>query len=97
MPISSGNLLGGTSLNPLQSSGVINQLQNNLQQNPVSALAEISAQNQQGLKLQSQKQQQSVLSALQAQQQHLAVAQSALAGNSASSAFHAKIRKYKCH
>ncbi len=73
--LSSGNPNVG---NSLQSMALMQQLQVTTGGNPMAMAAELAAQNKENLQLQTQNQQQSILAAVQLQQQHIAAAQAAL-------------------
>ena len=73
--LSSGNPNVG---NSLQSMALMQQLQVTNGGNPMAMAAELAAQNKENLQLQTQNQQQSILAAVQLQQQHIAAAQAAL-------------------
>lgn len=79
VPTAAAGLGGGsTSANPLQSLALMQQLQATTGGNPLGLAAELAAQNKESAQIQNQNQQQSLLAAVQLQQQHVAAAQAAL-------------------
>lgn len=78
IPTASTGISGGYNQGALQSLALISQLQATAGGSPLSLAAEMAAESQEAIEKQAERQKQSLLAAVQAQQQHVAAAQATL-------------------